>query len=264
MDSETKIEREATTELQIDIKLETDIKPEPDIKLETDIKPEPDIKPKPEPDIEGSAQEMPAQGSECFQDYCNSSHADLARSQGGPCMNPVLCTGGISLNDDELLSLLIAKIQGQNVGIPECHGAAIEKSPWNASELFDLSLPEGEHIREWLFFDKPRRAFKRGNKRKRSLPDYRGRWYQSRKQLMKLGGHKRSFYMDPQPDYMDPQPLGFFEWHLFEYEVTSSDFCLYKLRAQAHQLCRKRKGMNDSVVDLQKQMEGSPRKFPGY
>lgn len=196
--------------------------------------------------------QRPAQRSEWCLDYCSTMHADLALSEGGPGMNPVLRPGGIGLKDDRLLSSLIAKMQGKNVGIPECHGAAIEKSPWNASKLFDLSLLEGENIREWLFFDKPRRAFESGNRKQRSLSDYSGRgWHESRKQLMKeLGGHKRSYYMDPQPP-------GSFEWHLFEYEVTSSGSCaLYKLELKLVSIKKspKGKGMNDSVVDLQKQM----------
>ncbi|KAK8643603.1 hypothetical protein V6N13_012891 [Hibiscus sabdariffa] len=53
-------------------------------------------------------------------------------------------------------------VQGKDVGIPECEGAISAKSPWNAPELFDLSVLEGESIREWLFFDKSRRAFESG------------------------------------------------------------------------------------------------------
>ncbi|KAI3439873.1 uncharacterized protein J3R85_004291 [Psidium guajava] len=196
--------------------------------------------------------QRPAQGSEWCLDYCSTMHADLALSEGSPGMKPVLRPGGIGLKDDRLLSSLVAKMQGKNVGIPECHGAAIEKSSWNASKLFDLSLLEGENIREWLFFDKPRRAFDSGNRKQRSLSDYSGRgWHESRKLLMKeLGGHKRSYYMDPQPP-------GSFEWHLFEYEVSSSDCCaLYKLELKLVSVKKSPKGKsaNDSVVDLQKQM----------
>ena len=62
------------------------------------------------------------------------------------------------------------------------------------AELFDLSVLDGETIREWLFFDKPRRAFESGNRKQRSLPDYSGRgWHESRKQVMnEFGGLKRS------------------------------------------------------------------------
>lgn len=84
---------------------------------------------------------------------------------------------------------------------------------------------EGESIREWLFFDKPRRAFESGTRKQRSLPDYTGRgWHESRKQIMKeFGGLKRSYYMDP-------QPLTVFEWHLYEYEINDCDaFALYRL-----------------------------------
>ncbi|KAL6984801.1 Transcription factor voz1 [Sarracenia purpurea var. burkii] len=91
-------------------------------------------------------------------------------------------------------------------------------SPWNALELFDLTVLEGETIREWLFFDKPRRTFESGNRKQRSLSDYNGRgWYESRKQVMiEYGGLKRSYYMDP-------QPRKDFEWHLYEYEINKCD-----------------------------------------
>ncbi|CAA6671542.1 unnamed protein product [Spirodela intermedia] len=167
----------------------------------------------------------PAKGSDWFQDYCSCVHAILALNEGPPGMNPVLRPGGIDLKDGPLFAALIAKTQGKNVGIPECEGAATTKSPWNAPELFDLAVLEGESMREWLFFDKPRRAFESGNRKQRSLPDYSGRgWHESRKQVMKeFGGLKRSYYMDP-------QPLTNFEWHLYEYEISHCDACaLYRL-----------------------------------
>ncbi|RRT81265.1 hypothetical protein B296_00004860 [Ensete ventricosum] len=167
----------------------------------------------------------PARGSEWFQDYCSSFHATLALNEGPPGMSPVLRPGGIDLKDGPLFAALIAKSQGKNVGIPECEGAATNRSPWNAPELFDLLVLNGESLREWLFFDKPRRAFESGNRKQRSLPDYSGRgWHESRKQVMKeFGGLKRSYYMDP-------QPLSHYEWHLYEYEINDCDACaLYRL-----------------------------------
>ncbi|KAJ8483588.1 hypothetical protein OPV22_016073 [Ensete ventricosum] len=125
----------------------------------------------------------PAQGSEWCQDYCSSFHATLAINEGPPGMAPVLRPGGINLKDGPLFAALSAKVQGKNVGIPVCEGAATSKSPWNAPDLFDLCVLEGESLREWLFFDKPRRAFESGNRKQRSLPDYNGRgWHESRKQ----------------------------------------------------------------------------------
>ncbi len=62
-----------------------------------------------------------------------------------------------------------------------------------------------------------------------SLPDYGERgWHGSRKQVMKeFGGLNCSYYMDP-------QPKGLFEWHLFEYELSSwTDCALYNIGAQA-------------------------------
>ncbi|KAF3339907.1 transcription factor VOZ1 isoform X1 [Carex littledalei] len=167
----------------------------------------------------------PAQASEWCQDYCSTFHASLAMNECPPGMTPVIRPGGIDLKDGPLFAALNAKIQGKNVGIPVCEGAATAKSPWNAPELFDLSVLEGESIREWLFFDKPRRAFESGTRKQRSLPDYTGRgWHESRKQIMKeFGGLKRSYYMDP-------QPLTHFEWHLYEYEINDCDACaLYRL-----------------------------------
>ncbi|CAI0445114.1 unnamed protein product [Linum tenue] len=100
-------------------------------------------------------------------------------------MEPVLRPGGIGLKDGLLFAAFGAKAEGKDVGVPECEGAATTKSPWNAPELFDLSVLDGETIREWLFFDKPRRAFESGNRKQRSLPDYSGRgWHESRKQVM--------------------------------------------------------------------------------
>lgn len=124
--------------------------------------------------------------------------------------------------------------------------------------MFDLSLLEGETIREWLFFDRPRRAFESGNRKQRSLPDYSGRgWHESRKQVMKeYGGQKRSYYMDP-------QPVGCFEWHLFEYEIFNSGACaLYRLELKFVDGSTPPKGKkspkgrvtNDSLADLQKKM----------
>ncbi|KAE7995774.1 hypothetical protein FH972_000542 [Carpinus fangiana] len=202
----------------------------------------------------------PAQGLDWCQDYCSSFHAALALNEGPPGMGPVLRPGGIGLKDALLFAALGAKAQGKDVGIPECEGAATAKSPWNAPELFDLSVLEGETIREWLFFDKPRRAFESGNRKQRSLPDYNGRgWHESRKQVMnEYGGLKRSYYMDP-------QPLNHFEWHLYEYEISKCDACaLYRLELKLVDGKKNSKGKitNDSVADLQKQMGRLSAEFP--
>lgn len=118
--------------------------------------------------------------------------------------------------------------------------------------LFDLIVLDGETMREWLFFDKPRRAFESGSRKQRSLPDYNGRgWHESRKQMMKeFNGLKRSYYMDP-------QPMGSFEWHLYEYEINKYNACtLYRLELKRADGKKSPKGKlgNDSVADLQKQM----------
>ncbi|XP_028766549.1 transcription factor VOZ1 [Neltuma alba] len=202
----------------------------------------------------------PAQGLDWCQDYCSSFHATLALNEGPPGMAPVLRPGGIGLKDNLLFAALSAKALGKDVGIPECEGAATAKSPWNAPELFDLSVLEGETIREWLFFDKPRRAFESGNRKQRSLPDYSGRgWHESRKQVMnEFGGLKRSYYMDP-------QPLNHFEWHLYEYEISKCDACaLYRLELKLvdGKKNSKAKVTNDSVADLQKQMGRLSAEFP--
>lgn len=127
-------------------------------------------------------------------------------------------------------------------------------------ELFDLTVLESETLREWLFFDKPRRAFESGNRKQRSLPDYNGRgWHESRKQIMnEFGGLKRSYYMDP-------QPLHHFEWHLYEYEINKCDACaLYRLELKLVDGKKNSKGKlsNDSVADLQKQMGRLTAEFP--
>ncbi|KAK8642089.1 hypothetical protein V6N13_011451 [Hibiscus sabdariffa] len=202
----------------------------------------------------------PAQGLNWCQDYCSSFHANLAMNEGPPGMGPILRPGGIGLKDGLLFAALSAKAQGKDVGIPECEGAATAKSPWNAPDLFDLSVLEGESIREWLFFDKPRRAFESGNRKQRSLPDYSGRgWHESRKQVMnEFGGLKRSYYMDP-------QPLNHFEWHLYEYEINKCDACaLYRLELKLVDGKKNAKGKsaNDTVADLQKQMGRLTAEFP--
>lgn len=198
----------------------------------------------------------PAQGF----DYCSSHHAALALKEGPPGMTPVLRPGGIVLKDGLLFAVLNAKAQGKDVGVPECEGAATAKSPWNAPELFDLTVLERETIREWLFFDKPRRAFESGNRKQRSLPDYNGRgWHESRKQVMNdFGGLKRSYYMDP-------QPRKDFEWHLYEYEINNFDACaLYRLEFKRADGKKSTKGKSpsDSVADLQKQMGRLTAEFP--
>ncbi|KAG2309493.1 hypothetical protein Bca52824_029241 [Brassica carinata] len=167
----------------------------------------------------------PAHGSDWYLDYCNNLLIDALRG----------------------------KTLGKNVGIPVCEGAVNTKCPWNAAELFHLELVEGETIREWLFFDKPRRAYDSGNRKQRSLPDYSGRgWHESRKQLMKeQEGQKRSYYMDPQPP-------GLFEWHLFEYQINESDVCaLYRLELKLTNGKKSPKGRvaKDPLADLQKKME---------
>lgn len=191
----------------------------------------------------------PAQRSDWCQDYCSNFHGIVALNEGPPGMGPVLRPGGIDLKDGLLFAALDAKTMGKAVGIPECEGAATAKSPWNAPELFDLFVLQGEVIREWLFFDKPRRAFESGNRKQRSLPDYSGRgWHESRKQVMKdLGGLKRSYYMDPQPSAQ-------FEWHLYEYEMNNCDACaLYRLELKQVDSKKntKAKVMGDSDFDLQ-------------
>ncbi|PPS13421.1 hypothetical protein GOBAR_AA07134 [Gossypium barbadense] len=82
----------------------------------------------------------PAQALDWSQDYCSSFHAALAMNEGPPGMGPILRPGGIGLKDGLLFAALSAKAQGKDVGIPECEGAATAKSPWNAPELFDLSV----------------------------------------------------------------------------------------------------------------------------
>ncbi|CAA7015784.1 unnamed protein product [Microthlaspi erraticum] len=202
----------------------------------------------------------PAQGFDWFQDYCSSFHAALAFNEGPPGMNPVVRPGGIGLKDGLLFAALSAKAGGKDVGIPECEGAATAKSPWNAPELFDLTVLESETLREWLFFDKPRRAFESGNRKQRSLPDYNGRgWHESRKQIMnEFGGLKRSYYMDP-------QPLHHFEWHLYEYEINKCDACaLYRLELKLVDGKKNSKSRvsTESVADLQKQMGRLTAEFP--
>ncbi|CAN6985521.1 unnamed protein product [Brassica oleracea var. botrytis] len=203
----------------------------------------------------------PAQGLDWFQDYCSSFHAALAFNEGPPGMNPIVRPGGIGLKDGLLFATLSAKAGGKDVGIPECEGAATAKSPWNAPELFDLTVLESETLREWLFFDKPRRAFESGNRKQRSLPDYNGRgWHESRKQVMsEFGGLKRSYYMDP-------QPLHHFEWHLYEYEINECDACaLYRLELKLvvdGKKNSKGKLSTESVADLQKQMRRLTAEFP--
>ncbi|CAH1448517.1 unnamed protein product [Lactuca virosa] len=184
--------------------------------------------------------------------YCSGLHATIAQNEGQPGMTPVIRPKGIELKDNLLFAALCAKAQGKTVGVPECEGAATAKSPWNAPELFDLSVFEGETLREWLFFDKPRRAFESGNRKQRSLPDYNGRgWHESRRQVINESGWlKRSYYMDP-------QPMKFIEWHLYEYEINKYDTCaLYRLELKLVDKKKSPKGKiaNESVINLQKQM----------
>nr|GMD91922.1 transcription factor VOZ1-like [Ipomoea batatas] len=205
----------------------------------------------------------PAMGSDWCQksqDYCSDYHASLAPNEGFPGHTPIVRPMGIGLKDNLLFQALSAKAQGKDVGIPECEGAATAKSPWNAPELFDLKVVEGETIREWLFFDMPRRAFESGNRKQRSLPDYNGRgWHESRKQVMnEFGGLKRSYYMDP-------QPMKNLEWHLYEYEINKYDACaLYRLELKLVDGKKSPKGKvsTESVVDLQKQMVRLTAEFP--
>ncbi|KAG0626792.1 hypothetical protein M758_2G152300 [Ceratodon purpureus] len=167
----------------------------------------------------------PARGGHEGTYYCSSFHEDLAINEGAPGMCPFVRPGGIDLKDGPHFAALTIQVNGHAVGIPELQGAATSKSPWNATELFDVAVHPGETLREWLFFDNPRRGFESGTRKQRSLPDYGGRgWHESRKQVMKdLGGLKRSYYMDPQPE-------GLNEWHMYEYALTAcTDCALYRL-----------------------------------
>ncbi|CAH9112156.1 unnamed protein product [Cuscuta europaea] len=206
----------------------------------------------------------PAMGSDWCQkshDYCSDYHGSLAPNEGYHGHPPILRPMGIGLKDNLLFQALSAKAHGKDVGIPECEGAATAKSPWNAPELFDLKVVEGETIREWLFFDMPRRAFESGNRKQRSLPDYNGRgWHESRKQVMnEFGGLKRSYYMDP-------QPMKNLEWHLYEYEINKCAACaLYRLELKLvvdGKRIPKGKVSTESVVDLQKKMVRLTAEFP--
>ncbi|XP_047328389.1 transcription factor VOZ1-like isoform X2 [Impatiens glandulifera] len=196
------------------------------------------------------------------RDYCSTFHAGLALNEGQPGMTPALRPGGIGLKDGLLFAALLAKSLGKDVGIPDCEGAATARSPWNVPELFDLMVLEGETIREWLFFDKPRRAFESGNRKQRSLPDYNGRgWHESRKQMInEYGGLKRSYYMDP-------QPRKDFEWHLFEYEIFKCDtYALYRLEFKLVDGKKIAKGKittdSGTITDLQKKMGMLTAVFP--
>lgn len=196
----------------------------------------------------------PAQASEFCKNYCSVFHAELAVKECPPGTSPILRPGGIGLKDGPLFVALKSKLEGKDVGIPECLGAASARSPWNTPELFDIAILEGEKIREWLFFDKPRKAFETGSRKQRSLPDHEGRgWHESRKQISKeYNGQKRSYYADPQPQ----KDL---EWHLFEYEIDNCNTCaLYRLElkvAEEKKKSPKTKVTNDPLVDLQKQMD---------
>ncbi|PIA31280.1 hypothetical protein AQUCO_05100068v1 [Aquilegia coerulea] len=184
----------------------------------------------------------PAKGLEGCQHYCDNSHLYLASEESPPGRAPIMRSGGIDLVDGHIFAALKAKAQGKVVGIPECEGAATMKCPWNSPELFDLSWLEGETLREWLFFDKPRRAFASGNRKQRSLPDHSGRgWHEStKKQIMKeFDGQKRSYLMEPQPLYN-------FKWHLYVYELNNNDVCaLYRLELK---LVEEKKSPKGKVV----------------
>ncbi|MFS7888869.1 putative transcription factor VOZ family [Helianthus anomalus] len=158
---------------------------------------------------QGWCSDRPVQG--WFPDYYSVLHVVTAQNEGQFGMAHVLRPKGIELKDSLLFDALSAKSQGKDVGVPECEGAATAKSPWNAPE--------------WLFFNKPRRAFESGNRKQRSLPDYNGRgWHESRKQVINESGWLYRSY------YMDLQPMKFLEWHLYEYEISKYDACaLYRL-----------------------------------
>ncbi|KAI4385033.1 hypothetical protein MLD38_003104 [Melastoma candidum] len=124
-----------------------------------------------------------------------------------------------------------------------------------------ISLLEGEAIREWLFFDKPRKAYEVGSRKQRWLSDHNGcRGHESRKQVMNdLEGHKRTYYMDPQP----PQN---FVWHLSVYDVKLLDALSslkLELKVPYDKKNPKSKVAKDTMADVQNQMgrlnaDGSP------
>ncbi|PNX92655.1 transcription factor VOZ1-like protein [Trifolium pratense] len=160
---------------------------------------------------------------------------------------PVLRPGGIGLNDNLLLAALSANAKGKDVGIPECEGAAVAKSPWNApGGGFSLISPEA-HLRVETESEGP-------------LPDYNGQgWRESRKHVMnEFGELKRSYYMDP-------QPLNHFEWHLYEYEISKCDSrALYWLEFKCvdGKKSSKAKITSDSVTNMQTQIVRLSAEFP--
>lgn len=73
-----------------------------------------------------------------------------------------------------------------------------------------------------------------------------------------FGGLKRSYYMDP-------QPVGQFEWHLYEYELNNCDaWALYRLELKTvnGKKNSKVKVNADPLLDLQQQMGRLSAEFP--
>lgn len=73
----------------------------------------------------------PAKSTEICRNYCSGFHAELAVKECPPGSCPILRPGGIGLKDGPLFVALKSKLEGKDVGIPECLGAASAKSPWN-------------------------------------------------------------------------------------------------------------------------------------
>lgn len=72
------------------------------------------------------------------------------------------------------------------------------------------------------------------------------------------GGQKRSYYMDP-------QPLSYLEWHLYEYEINNHDGCaLYRLELKFvdKKKSPKVKVTKESLTDLQNKMGKLTAAFP--
>ncbi|MFQ6644411.1 hypothetical protein Gotur_018012, partial [Gossypium turneri] len=125
--------------------------------------------------------------------------------------------------------------------IPECEGAATAKSPWNAAELFDLSVHDSFSMN-----------LVRKREQKTGLSQITTAVVcMSRKQVMnEFEGLKRSYYMDP-------QTLNRFKWHYYEYEINKCDACaLYRLESKLVDGKKSAKGISANDTDTDGKTHG--------
>nr|KAJ0211947.1 hypothetical protein LSAT_V11C400177230 [Lactuca sativa] len=204
---------------------------------------------------QGWCSDRPVQG--WFPDYCSSLHAAIAQNEGRFGMTPVIRPKGIELKDTLLLLPLVQKHKGKMLEFLNVKELPLQ-SP-HGMPLSCLIFRGKQYVSGCSLISQEGHLRVETENKDHSLITTGVVGYESRKQVINESGWlKRSYYMDP-------QPMKFLEWHLYEYEISKCDVCaLYRLELKLVDGKKSPKGKiaNDSLADLQKQMGRLTAEFP--